>query len=91
MFKPNKSSRLPKVWRNVKTKRKKRLHSDTNDYNSSDNDTKNQIVCFDYGELPDDPELITCDDEVALYCFFFNVSSVIFLTIIFTGKIFTTN
>ncbi|XP_060863239.1 transcription initiation factor TFIID subunit 1 [Metopolophium dirhodum] len=62
LFKPNKSSRLPKVWRNVKTKRKKRRHSDANDYNSSDNETKPQVLCLDYGSLPD-PELISCDDE----------------------------
>lgn len=62
LFKPNKSSRLPKVWRNVKTKRKKRRHSDANDYNSSDNETKPQVLCLDYGSLPD-PELIACDDE----------------------------
>lgn len=67
LFKPNKSSRLPKVWRNVKIKRKKRLHSDTNDYNSSDNDTKSQPFCFEYGSLPDDPELIACDDEVIYF------------------------
>lgn len=66
LFKPNKSSRLPKIWRNVKTKRKKRLHSDANDYNSSDNDTKNQLICFDFGPLPDNPELIACDDEVII-------------------------
>lgn len=63
LFKPNKSSRLPKAWRNVKTKRKKRRHSDTNDYNSSDNDYKPQLLCFEYGSLPD-PEFIACDDEV---------------------------
>ncbi|XP_003241670.1 transcription initiation factor TFIID subunit 1 isoform X1 [Acyrthosiphon pisum] len=62
LFKPNKSSRLPKVWRNVKTKRKKRRHSDANDYNYSDNETKPQVLCLDYGSLPD-PELIACDDE----------------------------
>ncbi|XP_025197408.1 transcription initiation factor TFIID subunit 1 [Melanaphis sacchari] len=62
LFKPNKSSRLPKVWRNVKTKRKKRRHSDANDYNSSDNDSKTHLVCLEYGPLPD-PEFIACDDE----------------------------
>lgn len=62
LFKPNKSSRLPKAWRNVKTKRKKRRHSDANDYNSSDNDYKPQLLCLEYGSLPD-PEFIACDDE----------------------------
>lgn len=66
LFKPNKSSRLPKVWRNVKTKRKKRRHSDANEYNSSDNETKPQLLCLDYGSLPD-PESMACDDEVIFY------------------------
>jgi len=65
LFKPNKSSRLPKVWRNVKTKRKKRRHSDAIDCNSSDNDSKNhsQHLCLEFGSLPK-PELINSDDEV---------------------------
>lgn len=63
LFKPNKSSRLPKVWRNVKVKRKKRIHSDTNGYNSSDNDSKSQVMCLEYGPLPD-PENLAPDDEV---------------------------
>jgi transcription initiation factor TFIID subunit 1 len=63
LFKPNKSSRLPKVWRNVKVKRKKRRHSDAVDYNSSDTDSKNQIMCLEFGSLPE-LELIACDDEV---------------------------
>lgn len=63
LFKPNKSSRLPKVWRNVKIKRKKRRHSEVIDYNSSDTDTKNQFMCLEFGSLPE-PELIACDDEV---------------------------
>lgn len=64
LFKPNKSSRLPKVWRNVKTKRKKRRHSDANDCNSSDNDSKNQSqhLCLEFGSLPK-PEFINSDDE----------------------------
>lgn len=66
LFKPNKSSRLPKVWRNVKVKRKKRMHSDTNGYNSSDNDSKSQIMCLKYGPLPN-PENLATDDEVILY------------------------
>ncbi|VVC39968.1 Bromodomain, conserved site,TAFII-230 TBP-binding,Transcription initiation factor TFIID subunit 1 [Cinara cedri] len=64
LFKPNKSSRLPKVWRNVKVKRKKRMHIDTNEYNSSDNDSKSQIMCLEYGPLPD-PENLAPDDEEA--------------------------
>lgn len=66
LFKPNKSSRLPKVWRNVKVKRKKRVQSDTNGYNSSDNDSKSQITCLEYGPLPG-PENIAPDDEVIFY------------------------
>lgn len=68
MFKPNKSSRLPKVWRNVKVKRKKRRHSDVMDYNSSDTDSKTQPMCLEFGSLPE-PELIDCDDEVTFYSF----------------------
>lgn len=62
LFKPNKSSRLPKVWRNVKTKRTKRKHSDAFDCNSSDNDSKN----------PKFPKLefIHSDDEVIFHYIF---------------------
>lgn len=66
MFKPNKSSRLPKIWRNVKIKRKKRKHSDAIDYNSSD-DSKSHLLCLEFGPIPE-PEFIACDDEVIL-CF----------------------
>lgn len=62
MFKPNKSSRLPKVWRNVKTKRKKRRHSDANYCNFSD-DYKFQFQSLKFGPLPE-PEQVACDDEV---------------------------
>lgn len=70
MFKPNKSSRLPKVWRNVKTKRKKKRHSDANDNNSSD-DCKIQVQCFEFGPLPE-PDRIACDDEVIFYSLNYN-------------------
>lgn len=64
LFKPNKSSRLPKVWRNVKMKRKKRRQSDAIDCTSSDNDSKSQLLCrLEFGSLPE-PDLITYDDEV---------------------------
>lgn len=71
LFKPNKSSRLPKVWRNVKTKRKKRRHSDAIDCNSSDNDSKNQSqhLCLEFGSLPK-PEFINSDDEVIFHFIF---------------------
>jgi len=60
LFKPNKSSRLPKIWRNVKSKRKKKMYSDTND---SSDDSKTQIHILDFGPLPE-PEHIAYDDEV---------------------------
>lgn len=62
LFKPNKSSRLPKVWRNVKIKRKKRKQSDTIDYNSSD-DSKNYMLSLEFGPIPES-EFLACDDEV---------------------------
>lgn len=81
LFKPNKSSRLPKVWRNVKTKRKKRKHSDAVDYNSFDNDSKKQIVCLEFGSMPE-PEFITCDDEVIVKFIFYCVHIINFSPII---------
>lgn len=67
LFKPNKSSRLPKIWRNVKTKRKKRKHSDCN---FSDNyDSKSQHLCLEFGSLLA-PEFIASDDEVIFYSIF---------------------
>jgi len=66
LFKPNKTS-LPKVWRNVKVKRKKKRY-DAIDCNSFD-DSKNEHICLEFGSALD-PELITCDDEVILYFIF---------------------
>lgn len=50
------------MWRNVKTKRKKRRHSDANYCNFSD-DYKFQLQSLQFGPLPE-PEQIACDDEV---------------------------
>ncbi|XP_050421868.1 transcription initiation factor TFIID subunit 1-like [Adelges cooleyi] len=59
LFKPNKSSRLPNLWRNVKTKRRKiRLSEES----SSDVDSKRQPLKLEFGPLPQ-LESIASDDE----------------------------
>lgn len=90
LFKPNKSSRLPKVWRNVKIKCKKRRQSDTNDSSFSDNDSKSQILNLEFGSLPE-PELIAGDDEVVFH-FAIYQSGIFnfFQSMYFAGEIFTT-
>lgn len=80
LFKPKKSSQLPNVWKNIKTKRQIKRQIDTIDDNSS-YDSKGQILCLEYGLLPE-TKLIYSDDEVVFYFVFYQTEIIILFLII---------